>query len=111
MQFLQEIEAEGSIINLITHAYGNYVVQTALSVSPKYVREELLRLIMIDINKVKEKNLKEKWERILYDAWEGKFFKVTKNTQAAAIIPTIECKKKQKDYYSVQMSYNDENHR
>jgi len=65
--FIVEISNSDKIANLIKHSFGNYVVQKALKISLGTDHQILASAIRNSMFEVKDKRIRSKWEKILYD--------------------------------------------
>jgi len=65
--FIVEISNSDKIANLIKHSYGNYVVQKALKISMSTDNQILTSAIRNSMPEVKDKRIRSKWEKILFD--------------------------------------------
>ena len=65
-EFIKETcGTQGIIGQLIKSSYGNYVVQTALRISPSELKVKLINSIQDNFNVLEEKKLVAKWKSIL----------------------------------------------
>jgi len=63
--FTMDIKKNKSILNLITHAYGNYVIQRMLTLPMSKDKKIIINLLINNIDKIIEPKLRSKWQSIL----------------------------------------------
>jgi len=64
-RFIEEIQHNNKIADLMKNNYGNYVVQKALKLSPDPHRKRIIDLILKNIDRIGEKKLIIKWKFIV----------------------------------------------
>jgi len=64
-RFIDEIQYNNKISDLMKNNYGNYVVQKALKLSSDANKKRIIELIMKNIDKIGEKKLILKWRFII----------------------------------------------
>jgi hypothetical protein len=62
--FTNEIIYQNKIINLLQINYGNYVLQKALTIANPVIKLKLINEILVNIEKLNNKNLIIKWKHL-----------------------------------------------
>lgn len=67
-EFIKEITNLEKLSSMIKHQYGNYVVQRALKITTGIDHQILSQAIRNSMPDVKDKRIRQKWEKILFDS-------------------------------------------
>jgi hypothetical protein len=68
VKFIEETSRNAKVVELMKHAYGNYVIQKALKIATGQIKNSYIDLIFKNINKLNDRKLIAKWTTILQNS-------------------------------------------